>query len=469
MKSLIILVSNAIDPRQFLLLIIGLFLVLLISVIFFTGLVRLFNFRKAEISSLKSKLKEDSTMTNSAPNNTEKVDSNSQGTVNNIYINDINLNKDEKNSSPKKEEPIDFTSQEEIKNIEPADSEFEVEEVLSLEDDDFFIDEEDEYELEQDEKDNTSSKKELKEIEDSIIDYQKEDSKANAIEESKITTPRRMTLALRLNSSSERLKERYSKLRNYLESYRIHERFLKHRDIYYILKEVIIKGENGNYINKTINFKVAMLTIRRKQLILSLNLDNDSSLTELVQDHNIVIDEKRYNGYDFNLKVSTEKDYNLALKIINKLIEKYKISSKKTHKEVDYVSMFSNELSTFEKRGFGYLIRPMIKLDESEKYSDSLAVKAIILNKIDEPAPSKNVPFEISLNKINDLFESGTTINLDMLKQKGLAKSDSNKLIITDGDYLNKKFFIDADGFSTNVIKMVFLTGGEARINQRTK
>ena len=130
MNSLIILVSNAIDPRQFLLLILGLFLVLLISVIFFTGLVRLFNFRKAEISSLKSKLKEDPTMTNSAPNNTEKVESNSQGIVNNIYINEINLNKDEKISSPKKEEPIDFTSQEEIKNIDPADSDFEVEEVL---------------------------------------------------------------------------------------------------------------------------------------------------------------------------------------------------------------------------------------------------------------------------------------------------------------------------------------------------
>lgn len=34
--------------------------------------------------------------------------------------------------------------------------------------------------------------------------------------------------------------------------------------------------------------------------------------------------------------------------------------------------------------------------------------------------------------------------------------------------YLNKKFFIKADGYSTNAVKMICMTGGETLINRRS-
>ena len=66
-----------------------------------------------------------------------------------------------------------------------------------------------------------------------------------------------------------------------------------------------------------------------------------------------------------------------------------------------------------------------------------------------------------------DNFNDGDTININILKEKGLIEERYSKYVVTDGKALNKRLFIDADGFASNVIKMVAITGGEARVIQR--
>ena len=105
-------------------------------------------------------------------------------------------------------------------------------------------------------------------VKDLILDYKTDDEAKD-----KIATPRQMTLRLRLNSSTDSIKEKYSLVRNFLESYRIRERSAKHRDVFYVLEEKVLTND-GNVLNKNVVKKVAMITIKRKQLLLSLNVDN---------------------------------------------------------------------------------------------------------------------------------------------------------------------------------------------------
>ena len=293
---------------------------------------------------------------------------------------------------------------------------------------------------------------------DVIVDLKEE------TEEKKITCPRKFSLRLRLNNATDNLKSRYSRLRNFLESYKVREQFLKHRDNYFIMKENVLKSEDGSIVNKCRAFKLAMMTIRRKTLILSLNIERE--LTEAEQNDNIIIDTRRYRAYNYNMKISTEADLNKAIKLVEDLFTLYSINKKKKHNDYDYVKEFSEELTTFERRGYGYLLKDAVTFEEADSLSESLSKNAVIICKIDEN-PQNNHKCEISLDTLVDNFIDGDTININILKEKGLIEERYSKYVVTDGKALNKHLFIDADGFASNVIKMVAITGGEARVIQR--
>lgn len=282
--------------------------------------------------------------------------------------------------------------------------------------------------------------------------------------ENKITCPRRLNLTLRLNNSSEQLKARYSTIRNFLSCYKINERFLKHRDLYFIRKETIEHDENGSIVNKSNAYKLAMMTIRRKQLILSLNPQFELTLEET--NKNIKIETRRYEAFNYNMKISSKKDVDDAISLLRRILDYNNVLSKKNNKYVDYVKRFSDDLSSFERKGYGYLVRKEINLEEADKYVDSLATKALVIKKIDSK-PVKDKMVEISLDVLAKNFEDNSTINLDILKEKHLASDEYTKLYVSNGNYLNKKLFVDADGYSSNAIKMIFLVGGEARIIKR--
>ena len=293
-----------------------------------------------------------------------------------------------------------------------------------------------------------------------------ESDESDSQEDSNLTRcPRRMTLRLRLNAASDQLKNRYSRLRNFLGSYKVRERFAKHRDLYFIRKENVEKADDGSVLNKTFVYKLAMITIRRKQLILSLNIE--TPLTEEQALNNMVIETRRYRPYNFNMKVSSEKNLQLAISLLTDILEYNNIPMKKKHKEVDYVKEFSEDLTNFELRGLGYLLRDSITLEEANNYVDSLSKKALVVNKVDEKVLDEEKEITVSLDELSNNFENDSTINLDILKEKNLVEESYNKLIITEGNFLNKKFFIDADGYATNAIKMISLVGGEARVINR--
>ena len=274
-------------------------------------------------------------------------------------------------------------------------------------------------------------------VKDLILDYKTDDEAKD-----KIATPRQMTLRLRLNSSTDSIKEKYSLVRNFLESYRIRERSAKHRDVFYVLEEKVLTND-GNVLNKNVVKKVAMITIKRKQLLLSLNVDNTllKDYESLVKS-NIEVVGRRYEGYNLNISLSTDNKVNQAIKLMTELLEKLNVSKKRYHKPTDYKKEYSEELSSFELRGFGYLLRDSISYEESNQYKDSLSTKAIVINKLNEEPISNPIPFSISLDELSKEFKNGDKITLDILKEKGLAPIISNKLIITDGTKLDKKLFV---------------------------
>ena len=327
------------------------------------------------------------------------------------------------------------------------------------------VEEEDEQEEETLDTDNDDDDIEEAEVNTEIEDNIIVDLHDNvALEETKTPCPRRFTLRLRLNNATTNLKSRYSRIRNFLESYKVREQFLKHRDNYFIMKENIQKSEDGSVANKCSAFKLAMLTIRRKTLILSLNIDRDLTIEE--QNDNIVIDTRRYRAYNYNMKVSTEADLNKALKLIEDLFALYSINKKKKHEDHDYVLDFSENLTAFERRGYGYLLKNEVSFEESDALSKSLSKNAVIINKVDEK-PQNNYKCEVSLETIIQNFNDGDEVNINILKEKGIIKERYSKFIVTDAKFLNKRLFIDADGFSSNAIKMIFIAGGEARVIQR--
>jgi predicted transcriptional regulator len=69
----------------------------------------------------------------------------------------------------------------------------------------------------------------------------------------------------------------------------------------------------------------------------------------------------------------------------------------------------------------------------------------------------------INVDTLSANFESGATVNLESLKQKGLIANNVDAVKVLARGTLTKKLTVELQDFSIEAVKMILLTGGEAR------
>lgn len=66
----------------------------------------------------------------------------------------------------------------------------------------------------------------------------------------------------------------------------------------------------------------------------------------------------------------------------------------------------------------------------------------------------------VNIDTLAENFESGDSVNLETLIQKGLIPKNSDYVKVLARGHLNKKLFVEANDYSADAVKMIILTGG---------
>ncbi len=69
----------------------------------------------------------------------------------------------------------------------------------------------------------------------------------------------------------------------------------------------------------------------------------------------------------------------------------------------------------------------------------------------------------VSLERLQDVFDDGATIDRTLLVERGVVKATAERIKILGGGKLKKKLVISADAFSKSAEEALLKAGGEAR------
>lgn len=99
-----------------------------------------------------------------------------------------------------------------------------------------------------------------------------------------------------------------------------------------------------------------------------------------------------------------------------------------------------------------------VSVDEvDELMSDNTALKLIQTRSISDVEGLRVI---VNIDKINEVFNAGDTVNLETLKQKKLISQRASRVKILANGNIDKPLNIEANAFSVQAVKMITLTGG---------
>ncbi len=257
----------------------------------------------------------------------------------------------------------------------------------------------------------------------------------------------------RLILSTDEVKNRYSIVKNYLLSHRkVKNRISWNYETFFIGKKQLVK-----------------LRIKGKTLVMYIAL-NPNSLFETKYKG---LDASIYNKYTivpFMYKLNGERKTSYALDLIDMLgLEKI------TNLDVNYMSIYKND--TFQN----LIDRKLIKVIGSDiedvsnlksksfaiindKKADDLLSDKVAIEKIEFRNAIIDTTYKVTINidTLNDSFNDGDIINLDILKSMKLINKNATYFKVLARGSLSKKLIVEANDFSLVAVKMLDLMGGKA-------
>lgn len=250
----------------------------------------------------------------------------------------------------------------------------------------------------------------------------------------------RFDFDLKLKLSDERIKSYYSAIRNRFRLYGA---------------RAYTKGKRENYQNGAELF--GRFVFKNKSLLLCLPLSlDDLRFADMKFERIYLGGVAAFKELPFGFKVGSKKSVPIALKLVDAVAQD-KSAEKKTIPPVDYVSVFSGEVSFAHKLGYGHLVGQKCRLSDARAIDDRFA--DIVCK---ESFGAKGVsPYVITVGELSRLFSSGDSVSIGELHKKGLAKG-YDRLKVVEDKLLSKRLFVEAAGFSADAIKMIVLSGGEA-------
>ena len=258
--------------------------------------------------------------------------------------------------------------------------------------------------------------------------------------------PARKTFELRLRTNKEKVKEFYSIIHNEYHSYGIRGRMGKRRENF--KKKGVLYGR---------------LTFRGRTLRLHLPLD-PKAFDEEVYKQQDYSERRGFELIPFTLRLRTRRSVKQAQELIREIMEKNELTLRPRFKPTDYVPLFPDEYTDFERKGYGYLLRVSEVIEEVETWDNRFADKAKNVEIIEEEKPQRFIKAVYSLNDLAATFAAGSTIDLSVLKERDMAPQNANYFVVTEGEYLDKPLFITANEIDPNVTKMVCVTGGQTTV-----
>ncbi len=247
---------------------------------------------------------------------------------------------------------------------------------------------------------------------------------------------------LKLKIASDRTQQFYNDLRNELRCYKA----LKFKSNN--------TGDTYAYKGKVV-FKV---TIFPKALKVYYAL-NPADFEVKKYHHKDVKDIKKYENIPLLFRIASDRGYKYALELLAALAKKLKIAKTKI-KPYDFIPDFNTtSKALLIENGGEALLRASCTKDHSSVISDGLAKKCMML-RTRKPIEGEKVVAEISIGELSAAFKTSYKINLDLLKEVGLASKDANYLKVTAMNNCYKAISIAADEYEPEVIRMVVLTGG---------
>lgn len=343
-------------------------------------------------------------------------------------IEDVIIEEDAFEEEPiEEDEPIEEIQEEEAAPFviqlgheeQPVEEEIEEEELEEEEE----LDEEEELEEEEDEE------------EEEIIDD---------IDMGGTSLRPRYSYPTRIRLLNDNVKNFYTRIKNEFLSYGFKSRISKTKENF-----------NHSYDN------IARFVVRGKSLKLYIALDPNSIDFEYFH-HRDVSDKKTYLHIPTMISIRSRLSAKKATELIAILAEVMGLVKKRRYQYKDFSEDLSADGLTFvEKKGYGYLKKDVVTLEDVEEMPDELAER---LTQTTEAQTKINrfIRTRVALGVLARKFRNGEAVTIEAVRAKGIGAANANCLIVEDGKSINKKLTIYADEFSPNAVKMIVLCGGEA-------
>lgn len=254
----------------------------------------------------------------------------------------------------------------------------------------------------------------------------------------------RFTFDLKLRLADDNVKGFYSDIKNALLSYGMHSRMSRH-------KENFNKGRN----------QIARMAINGKTLKVYLAID-PATLDPKIYHHKDVSDKKGVADLPTMINVRSGLAVRKIKALIDTIAEDLVIKPKK-YEPVDFASQLTLDgFSTVERKGYGYMVKDSATRAEVDEIPDDFATNAVEYVYADKKA-ERFIKTKVTLDELSAHFEDGATIDIDAVREKGIASApNSNWLSVAASDRLGKKFKVYANEYTVSAAKMICVAGGEA-------
>lgn len=280
------------------------------------------------------------------------------------------------------------------------------------------------------------------EEEDEDDDEDEDDGEGEELGAIKSVKPR-WDYATKLKLTSDDIKAFYADIKNELLSYGIKNRVSK-------TKENFNKGRDT----------VARIALNGKTMKVYLALD-PKSLDEKYYHHKDMSDKKAVEDIPTMMPVRSKTAVNKVKELIAMLAQKIEMPKKPKYKSKDFAEELSaEELTLAQRKGYGYLIRSNVKLEDVEQMPDDFAEQLADVT-TEESKTMRFIKTTVTLDELAEHFDDGDTVTIDSVREAGIGAQNANYLIVEDGPVLGKKLKVFVDEITPNAIKMIALAGGE--------
>ena len=247
----------------------------------------------------------------------------------------------------------------------------------------------------------------------------------------------------RIRLISDKTKFFYTKIKNEFLSYGFKNRISKTK-------------ENFNFSRDN----VARFVVRGKTLKLYIALD-PNSLDNAYYHHKDMSAKKTYAEIPTMVRIKSGRGTKKAIELVGMLAENLGLKKKRRFQDKDFsADLTAKGLTYIERKGFGYLMKPSVTIEDVQDLPEELAERFAQTSKADKI--NRFIRTKVALDELASKFEDGETVTIEAVRARGIGGRNANCLIVEDGAALNKKLKVYADEFTPNAVKMIALCGGEA-------